>query len=149
MNSGWKPTIELQTSGYSTLTTQAPNYTTYKLVREWALLKRKLLLPPGRQFANLDLSLPGFGQGCRDHFQGMLDMIGGWLLLLAAMPWCSGGGLPGPPDDSLNVPLEGGLLGRIEVVGATFSGADAGSEGACCFGAFLPSELKLPNTICR
>ena len=72
-----KPTIELQTSGYSTLTTQAPNYTTYKLVRERALLKRKLLLPPGRQFANLDLSLPGFGQGCRDHFQGMLDMIGG------------------------------------------------------------------------
>ena len=52
MNSGWKPTIELQTSGYSTLTTQAPNYTTYKLVRERALLKRKLLLPPGRQFTN-------------------------------------------------------------------------------------------------
>jgi hypothetical protein len=54
-----------------------------------------------------------------------------------------------PPDNSLNVPLEGGLLGPIPVVGATFSGTDVGSEGACFFDSFLPPELKLPSTICR
>lgn len=61
------------------------------------------------------------------HFHGMLDKNGGWLLLLGgAMPGCNG--LPAPPEDSLNVPLEGGLLGPIPAVGTAFDGADAGSE---------------------
>lgn len=82
----------------------------------------------------------------------MLDKNGGWLLLLAlaAMARCIGGGLPAPPDDSLNVPLEEGLLGPpIPAVGATLGGADVGSEGACFCGSFPPPELKLPSTIYR
>uniref|UniRef100_A0A0E0IED5 Uncharacterized protein n=1 Tax=Oryza nivara TaxID=4536 RepID=A0A0E0IED5_ORYNI len=39
------------------------------------------------------------------------------------MPGCNG--LPAPPEDSLNVPLEGGLLGPIPAVGTAFDGADA------------------------
>lgn len=66
--------------------------------------------------------------------------------MLAVTPWFSG--LPGPPDDSLNVPLDGGLLGPVPLIGTIFSGADIGSEGACSFGPFFPSVLKLPTTIC-
>jgi hypothetical protein len=91
----------------------------------------------------------------------MLDRPPCWLLLLllavavAAPPWFIG--LPGPPEDSLSVPLDGGLLGPIPTpigtgaIGASFGGADAGSGGAaCCFFAFFSpvSGLKLPTTIC-
>jgi len=98
------------------------------------------------------------GQAVTDdaHFQDMLERPPCWLLLLAvaAAPWFIG--LPGPPEDSLSVPLDGGLLGPIPTpigtgaIGASFGGADAGSDGAACcfFGFFSPVlVMKLPTTI--
>uniref|UniRef100_J3MYR4 Uncharacterized protein n=1 Tax=Oryza brachyantha TaxID=4533 RepID=J3MYR4_ORYBR len=79
------------------------------------------------------------------HFQGMLGRPD-WPWLLRVTPWFIG--LPGPPDDSLNVPLEGGLLGPVPLISAIFGSAGTGSEGACNFGPFFPSVLKLPTTIC-
>jgi hypothetical protein len=88
----------------------------------------------------------------------MLDRPPCWLLLLLAVAvaaWFIG--LPGPPEDSLGVPLDGGLLGPIPTligagaIGASFGGADAGSDGAaCCFFTFFStaSVMKLPTTIC-
>lgn len=43
------------------------------------------------------------------YFHGMLAKPCGWLLLLQApVLWLRG--LPGPPEDSLKVPRDGGLL---------------------------------------
>lgn len=75
-----------------------------------------------------------------------------WLLLSAPMFWLSG--LPDPPpEDSLKVPCEGGLLApdvRIRGIGVSFVGADEGkSKGLVCFGSFFPSAMKLPTTTCR
>jgi hypothetical protein len=54
------------------------------------------------------------------------------------------GGQPRPPEDSLNVPPEGGLLGPIPIhkgarsISMGFGGANVGSNGAaCCFFAFF------------
>lgn len=71
-----------------------------------------------------------------------------WLLLLhVPILWLSG--LPGPPEDSLKVPREVGLLGTGAGTGASFPGADIGSKGLLtCFGSFLPA-MKLPTTTCR
>ena len=100
---------------------------------------------------------------CRAHFQGMLDRP---LLLgvaAAGTPW-----FMGLPEDSLSVPLDGGLFWAIPTLmgagasggtaigagtklGVILGGADAGScaaAAAWCFGAFFFSAtvLKVPTT---
>jgi hypothetical protein len=75
----------------------------------------------------------------------MLEKPGRLLLLL----WLSG--LLGPPEDSLKVPLEGGLAGPIGLPpGASLTGMEPGSEVLLCFFfSFFPSATKLPIITCQ
>lgn len=89
------------------------------------------------------------------HFHGMLA-IPCWLLLLHVVPVLWFIGLPGPPEDSLKVPRDGGLLAPVMGIGpllASLPGAEEGSMAAAaaailCFGSFFPSAMKLPTTTC-
>lgn len=62
-------------------------------------------------------------------------------------------GLPGPPDDSLSVPRDGGLLVPVTPppppTGAIFGGADEGSTWLADFDSLRPSAIKLPTTTCN
>lgn len=71
----------------------------------------------------------------------------GLLLLQAPVLWLSG--LPGPPEDSLRVPRDGGLLAPVgPPLGASLGGAVEGSIRFVDFDSFLPSAIKLPTTTC-
>ena len=77
----------------------------------------------------------------------MLDMPGGLLLLHAPVLWLSG--LPGPPEDSLRVPRDGGLLGPVGPLAAPrFGIEDKGSTRLPDFDSLRPSATKLPTTTC-
>lgn len=56
------------------------------------------------------------------YFQGMFAMPCRVLLLQAPVLWLSG--LPGPPEDSLSVPREGGLLVPAPMPEANFGGTE-------------------------
>lgn len=83
------------------------------------------------------------------HFHGML-LIACWTLLLHVVPVLWFIGLPGPPpEDSLRVPRDGGLLPSTIGMGlllASFPGAEVGSRGMVYFRSFFPSAIKLPTT---
>lgn len=83
-----------------------------------------------------------------DHFQDMLDMPCGLSLLPAPVLWLSG--LPCPPEDSLRVPCDGGLLTPFGPLDAASRGpADEGSLFISVFGSLRPSAAKLPTTTCK
>ncbi|KAJ7005577.1 hypothetical protein NC653_005025 [Populus alba x Populus x berolinensis] len=70
------------------------------------------------------------------------------LLLQAPVLWFSG--LPGPPDDSLRVPRDGGLLTPVDPpVGGSFDVADEGSMWFADFDTLRPSAMKLLTTTCN
>jgi len=78
----------------------------------------------------------------------MLDMPCGLLLLQAPVLWFSG--LPGPPDDSLRVPRDGGLLTPVDPpLGGSLDVADDGSVWFAVFDSLRPSATKLPTTTCN
>lgn len=79
------------------------------------------------------------------YFHGMFAMPCGVLLLQAPVLWLSG--LPGPPEDSLSVPREGGLPAPAPTPEVNFCGADR-SGGFIGFDSFCPSAIKLPTTTC-
>lgn len=83
-----------------------------------------------------------------DHFQDMLDMPCGLLLLPTPVLWLSG--LPCPPEDSLRVPCDGGLLTPFGPLAAANRGpAVGGSILISVFDSFRPSAAKLPTTTCN
>lgn len=82
-----------------------------------------------------------------DHFQDMLDMPCGLLLLPAPVLWLSG--LPCPPEDSLRVPCDGGLLTPFGPLAAANRGPPGGSILISVFESFRPSAAKLPTTTCN
>lgn len=76
----------------------------------------------------------------------MLDMLCGLLLLHAPVLWLSG--LPGPPEDSLRVPRDGGLLAPVgPATAVNFGVTDKGSMFAI-FDSLRASVLKLPTITC-
>lgn len=82
------------------------------------------------------------------HFHGKIEMPWGLLLLQAPVLWLSG--LPGPPEDSLRVPRDGGLLGPVvPSAGANFVNADKGSIWFANLDSLRPSEMKLATTTWR
>lgn len=84
----------------------------------------------------------------RFYFHGKFDMPCGLLFLQAPVLWLSG--QPGPPDDSLRVPRDGGLVAPVgKPPGASFAGAGWGSIWHADFGSFRPSAIKLPTTTCK
>lgn len=84
----------------------------------------------------------------RIHFHGMLDIPCGLLLLQASVVRLSG--LPGPPDDSLRVPRDGGLLAPVGPLhGASLGCANRGSIWCLDFDSLRPSVLKLPTMTCN
>lgn len=64
------------------------------------------------------------------------------------MLWLSG--LPPPPEDSLKVPRDGGLLAAAGRLAALWFW-DADRTSFCCtsFASFWPSAIKLPTTTCK
>jgi hypothetical protein len=83
----------------------------------------------------------------RIYFHGMFDMPCG-LLLQAPVLWFSG--LPGPPDDSLRVPRDGGLLTPVDPpVGGSFDVADEGSMWFADFDTLRLPAMKLLTTTCN
>lgn len=76
----------------------------------------------------------------------MLDMPCGLLLLQPPVLWLSG--LPGPPEDSLSVPRDWGLLAPVgPLLGGSFGAT--GSNWFAVFDSFRPSATKLPTTTCN
>lgn len=74
-------------------------------------------------------------------------MLCGLLLLHAPVLWLSG--LPGPPEETLRVPWDGGLLAPVGPVTATsFGVTDKGSMFAI-FDSLQASVIKLPTTTCN
>lgn len=67
------------------------------------------------------------------------------LLLQAPVLWLIG--LPGPPDDSLRVPRDGGLFGPAAPPPSPKVGE--GSARFADFGSLRPSAIKLPTTTCK
>ena len=97
---------------------------------------------PTTQISEKTPSYKGF------YFHAMLDMPCGLLLLQAPVLWLSG--LPGPPEDSLRVPRDGGLLAPVcPPPGPSFDGAFKGSIWFADFDSFRPSVMKLPTTTCH
>ena len=72
----------------------------------------------------------------------------GSLLLQAAVLWFSG--LPGPPDDSLRIPRDGGLLTPADPpLGGSRDVADDGCLNFADFDSLRPFATKLPTTTCN
>lgn len=76
----------------------------------------------------------------------MLDMPWGFVLL--PVLWLSG--LPAPPEDSLRLPCDGGLLAPVTPKpGASFGGAESGSAWFIGLDSLRPSAMKLPTITCN
>ena len=80
----------------------------------------------------------------------MFAIPGGLLLLHVPVLWLRG--LPGPPpDDSLIVPRDGGLLVPVmpPPTWPNFGGPEKGSIWVADFDSLRPSAIKLPTTTCN